>query len=87
MAMDLIPTFPTRLGEEHGVEFVKDRVMYRIVRTGDTTWVIHRRHSSASEFELVLCGADPVFDVAGRNGLAQVYAMGASVAMIFTKIF
>jgi hypothetical protein len=87
MTMDLIPTFPTQLGEEHGVEFAKNREMYRIVRAGEMTWVVHRRHTSASQFELVLSGTDPVFDVAGRNGLVQVHAMGASVATIFTKLF
>ena len=86
--MDVIPTFPTRFGLENGVEFAKDGHLYRVARSGEKTWVIHRHgERDAEKFELVLHGDGRTFDVYGRSGLVQVKAMGASVVTIFTKLF
>jgi hypothetical protein len=88
MTADLVPNFPSVLGAEHGVEFVKDGHMYRLARSGETTWVIHRQgEPDAGKFELRLTGDGRLFDVEGRNGLVVIHAMGASVSTIFTKLF
>lgn len=87
MEMHTIPTFPTQLGEEHGVEFLKDHEMYRLARVGETTWLIHRRGATAEQFELKLSGTPPFLDVEGRNGLLQIHGSGMSPTTIFTKMF
>lgn len=85
--MHTIPAFPTEVGVNHGVEFLKDKQMYRLARVDDTTWVIHRRGETAQRFEVVLTGAEPFFDVEGRNGLLQLHGSGMSPTAIFTKLF
>jgi len=85
--MHTIPTFPTELGEEHGVEFLKDGQWYRLVRVGEMTWLIHRRGETAERFEIMLSGTSPFFDVEGRNGLVQLHGSGMSPTTIFTKLF
>lgn len=87
MEMYTIPTFPTGFGEEHGIEFLKDHQMYRLIRANETTWVIHRRNSTAEQFQIILSGEEPFFDVTGHNGLVQIHGSGMMPTTIFTKMF
>ena len=82
------PDFPTDIGEQGAVTFIKDGHEYRMLRAEEDLWTIDQVGLPEEDFHLDISNVTDLYiDVTGRNQSGPVHALATSRCELFAKLF